>query len=119
VLKPLEFNPGSRFPEQVWCQILDSSAGNFFLGVCYHTPTDNILGPASHDELKDLLSEIGGSKKHFLLMGDFNYSFKRWPPTGAPTAEAHQFAECLDDNFFYSACHISYQKQFNTGPTHH
>jgi len=37
-----------------------------------------------------------------LCLSSFNYSFKKWPldaDTDAPSEEARQFIECLDDNF--------------------
>ena len=95
-LKPHEFHPASRFPEQVWCRIADSSGEDFYLGICYHTTTINIFGSGNNEELRDLLNEIelGGLKAHFILMGDLNYNFRKWPlqnDTGAPSAEAHHF----------------------------
>jgi len=101
-LQPVEFEPRSSFPEQVWCRIMDSAGEDFYLGVCYRTPTDSIFGSGNHAVLRDLVTEFGGSRKHFMLMGDLNYSFKKWPldvDTDAPTEEAKQFVECLDDNF--------------------
>jgi len=113
-LKPTEFKPGSRFPEQAWCRMLDSLGEELYLGVCYRTPTDNIFGSGNHEELRDLLCEIGGSKKHFMLIGDFNYSFRNWPlgsDTDAPTVEAQQFVECLDDNFLTQ--HVTFPTRKN------
>jgi len=102
VLQPVEFEPRSNFPEQVWCRILDSKGGEFYLGVCYRTPTDSIFGSRNHAALRELVTELAGSRKHFVLIEDLNYSFKKWPldaDTDAPSEEARQFIECLDDNF--------------------
>jgi len=102
VLQPVEFDPRSNFPEQVWCRILDSKGGEFYLGVCYRTPTDSIFGSGNHAALQELVTELAESRKHFMLVGDLNYSFKKWPldaDTDAPSEEARQFIECLDDNF--------------------
>ena len=110
-LQPIEFVPHSSFPEQVWCRILDSANEDFHLGLCYRTPTDNIFGSGNHDALRDLLSTLGETKKHFMLMGDFNYCFKTWPSdsiTDSLSEEARQFTDCLDDNFFV---------QYVTSPT--
>jgi len=114
ILKPLEFNPRSTFPEQVWCRILDLSGGDFYLGVVYRTPTDNIVGSGNHDELRNLLTEVGESLKHFILIGDFNYSFRKWPignDTDTPTAEAQLFVDCLDDNFLTQ--HVTFSTRKN------
>ena len=97
--QPVEFEPRSNFPEQVWYQILDSK-GDFYLGVCYRTPTDSIFGSENHDALQELVTELSGCRKNFTLDGDLNYSFKKWPldaDTDAPSEEARQFIECLDD----------------------
>jgi len=64
--------------------------------------TDSIFGSGNHDVLRDLINIHGESKKHFVLMGDFNYSFKKWPPdrvTDVLTEESKNFIDCLDDNF--------------------
>jgi len=82
---------------------VDSSGEDFYLGVRYRTPTNNIFGSSNHEELRDLLSELGELKAHSILMGNLNYSFRKWPlqnDTDAPSSEAHQFVECLDDYFF-------------------
>jgi len=37
------------------------------------------------------------------MMGDFNYRYREWPPTlndHTITADALQFFNCLEDNFF-------------------
>jgi len=102
VLQPVEFEPRSNFPEQVGCRILDSKGGEFYLGVCYRTPTDSIFGSGNHTALQELVTELAASRKHFMLVGDLNYSFKKWPldaDTDAPSEEVRQFIECLDDNF--------------------
>lgn len=114
ILKPFEVSPSTGFPEQVWCGISDSSGRDFYLGVCYRTPTDNIFGSGNHEVLRELLTEIGGSDKHFILIGDFNYSFRKWPIANdmdAPTTEAQQFVECLDDNFFTQ--HVTFPTRKN------
>ena len=101
-LQPVEFEPRSKFPEQVWCRILDSKSEEFYMGVCYRTPTDSIFGSGNHVALQELVTELAESKRHFMLVGDLNYSFKKWPldaDTDAPTEEARQFIDCLDDNF--------------------
>jgi len=99
-----EFVPQTKFPEQVWCQFEDIRRDKFFVGVCYRTPTDTklIFDLDTHGAVRELISEIGSSGRHFLLMGDFNYAFVQWPPF--PNVErlsnyASQFCECLDDNF--------------------
>jgi len=114
VLQPAEFVPDSNFPEQVWCRILDSAGEDFYIGVCYRTPTDSIFGSGNHDTLRDLINTFGESNKHFVLMGDFNYSFKKWPSdcvADVLTEEARKFVDCLDDNFLTQ--HVTFPTRKN------
>jgi len=78
-LQPAEFVPDSNFPELVWCKILDSAGEDFCLDVLYRTPTDGIFGSGNHDTLRDLSNTFEESRKNFVLMGDFNYRFKKLP----------------------------------------
>ena len=92
-----------RFPEQTWCYFLDANKNKCYLGICYRTPTYSIYGSHNHDLIKELLSELRSSKKHFVLMGDYNYRFKSWPPSNVDndiTREATEFYDCLEENFF-------------------
>ena len=93
----------SKFPEQIWCYVLDSTGHRCYIGVCYRFPTVNIYGSDNHDLLQDIVNELGAKQKHFVLMGDFNYRYQSWPPelekSGIP-AEAAQFCHCIKDNFF-------------------
>ena len=68
VFQPAEFVPDSSFPEQVWCRILDSAGEDFYLSVCYRTPTDGIFGSGNHDALRDLGNTLGELKKYFVLI---------------------------------------------------
>ena len=92
----------SKFPEQIWCYVLDSTGHRCYIGVCYRFPTVNIYGSDNHDLLQDIVNELGAKQKHFVLMGDFNYRYQSWPPelekSGIP-AEAAQFCHCIEDNF--------------------
>jgi len=52
--------------------------------------------------MRELISELRSTKKHFVLMGDFNYRFKAWPPSNTDneiTREATEFYDCLEENF--------------------
>lgn len=92
----------SNFPEQVWCYFLDARKVKCYVGVCYRTPTLDIYGSLNHDLLHDVINELGYSKKHFMLMGDFNYRYTCWPPgtdSSTVSREAVEFSECLEDNF--------------------
>jgi len=80
--------------------------------VCYRTPTDSIFGSGNHDVLRDLVNILGESKKHFVLMVDFHYSFRKWPPdrvTDVLTEESKNFIDCSDDNFLTqkAECYIT------------
>lgn len=91
-----------RFPEQTWCYILDANKRKCYLGICYRTPTFNIYGSHNHDLMRELITELRSTKKHFVLMGDFNYRFKTWPPSNTDneiTREATEFYDCLEENF--------------------
>jgi len=80
---------------------LDSAGSRFHVGICYRTPSDGIYGTGNHDLLRNVINELGGTKKHFMLMGDFNYRFLQWPPSdsGSAAVEAHCFYQTLEDNF--------------------
>ena len=42
----------SKFPEQIWCYVLDSTGHRCYVGVCYRSPTVNIYGSDNHDLLQ-------------------------------------------------------------------
>ena len=100
-LRASAYKPETQFPEQVWCYLKDSRDRKFYIGVCYRTPTADIFDGLNHELLRTLLGEFGSTGKHFLLMGDFNYRFDRWPVLSCDglTADAERFITCLDDNF--------------------
>ena len=113
-LNAVQYTLMSRFPEQVWCYFSDSKGSHFYVGVCYRTPTVNIYGSGNHDLLQDTINELGSTKKHFVLMGDFNYRYLHWPPLANDyniTVEANQFYHCLEDDFFYTTCRLQHQKR--------
>ena len=58
--------------------------------------------------MRDLIDEIGTTRRHFLLMGDFNYTYSRWPPaldSDRLSSDSKKLCECLDDNFLVQ--HVS------------
>jgi len=62
-------------------------------------------GSENHDLLQSLikLNEVGITKKHFMLMGGFNYRTLSWPPLAHDsnvTREVIDFCDCLEENFF-------------------
>jgi len=69
--------------------------------VCYRTPSADIYGSGNHNLLREVIGELGSSRKHFVLMGDFNYRFLQWPPldTSSAPAEGLQFYQALEENF--------------------
>ena len=92
-----------KFPEQVWCYLLDSKGHRLYIGVCYRSPSDNIFGSGNHDLLQGIVNELGSTRKHFVLMGDCNYRYLSWPPLlhdHCNLVEASQFYHCIEDNFF-------------------
>jgi len=104
-LNAVQYTLMSRFPEQVWCYFSDSKGSHFYVGVCYRTPTVNIYGSGNHDLLQDTINELGSTKKHFVLMGDFNYRYLHWPALANDyntTVEANQFYHCLEDIFLHN-----------------
>jgi len=103
-LHAVEFVPDSNFPEQIWCQIQSHKQDKFYIGVCYRTPSPSIFQINIHSALRELISKTATSGKHFMLMGDFNYAFSRWPPLpdiDGLDCHAKEFCSCLDDNFLY------------------
>jgi len=75
-LCPVQCKLQSAFPEQVWCYILDSNEYPFYIGVCYRSPTVNVYGNGNHELLKDITNKLSASKRHFVMMGDFNYRYQ-------------------------------------------
>lgn len=71
------------------------------VGVCYRTPTERIFGHSNHNQLRELIKEVGS--KHHILMGDFNYPGIQWShyegQLVTPTEEAKLFHECVEDKF--------------------
>jgi len=105
-LHAVQCNLSSKFPEQVWCYVLDSKGHHCYIGVCYRSPSVNIYGSGNHALLQDIINELGATRKHFVLMGDFNYRYQAWPPeldNYNISTEAAQFCHCIEDNFFYTA----------------
>ena len=110
-LNAVKFTPKTHYPEQVWCCLLDSRQYQIHVGICYRTPTVNIYGTGNHYLLRDLINEAGSSKKHFILMGDFNYRFIHWPPLSdhqRVTNKAADFYHCLYTTFLYTTRRILY-----------
>jgi len=70
-LNAVKFIPKTHYPEHVWCCLLDSRQNQVHVGVCYRTPTVNIYGTGNHDLLRDMINEVGRSKKHFHFNGRF------------------------------------------------
>ena len=102
-LSAIQCELSTDFPEQVWCYFEDINNTKCYVAVCYRTPNAEIFGTPNHDLLQDVLKELGTTKKHFMLMGDFNYRFTSWPPhsdDNVITRDAGDFCECVDDNFF-------------------
>ena len=73
-LCPVQCELQSAFPEQVWCYIFDSNGYRFYIGVCYRSPTINVYGNGNHELLRDIISKLSASKRHFVMMGDCNFS---------------------------------------------
>ena len=77
ILCPVQCELLSKFPEQVWCYIPDSKGHRFYIGVCYRSPTVNIYGNGNHELLRDVINELGLSKRHFVMMGDYKLQISR------------------------------------------
>ena len=101
-LNAVEVMPTSKFPEQVWCSITNNKNVKLLIGVVYRTPSDDIYGGGNHELLRELLNDLGNLKRHFMLMGDFNYRFDQWPPLDGigMNKETKEFVYCVEDNFF-------------------
>jgi len=79
-LHAVQVNLSAKFPEQVWCYVLDTKGHRCYIGVCYRSPTVNIYGSGNHVLLQDIVNELGATRKHFVMMGDCNYRYQSWPP---------------------------------------
>lgn len=92
----------TKFPEQIWCSLINSKRVEMLIGVLYRTPTNDIFGSGNHELLRELLTELSTKNKHFVLMGDFNYRYRQWPPADASEVgpNASHFYDCLEENFF-------------------
>ena len=75
-----QYTPVSKFPEQAWCRLTSSRNAETLVGVLYRTPSNDIYDGGNHDSLIELMDELSSGNKHFVVMGDFNYNFDRWPP---------------------------------------
>jgi len=95
VLKPLELQLSSPFQDHIWCKV-----GNLVIGVCYRSSNRNIVGSDNDSYLCQLLRDV--SKKHFLLMGDFNYPNIDWHHctiTDLASSDCKSFVESFNDCF--------------------
>jgi len=70
---------------QTWCYMLDANKRKCYVGICYRTPTFNIYGSHDHDLMRELITELRSTKKHFVLMGDFNYRSIKYKKTNTVT----------------------------------
>lgn len=90
----------SKFPEQAWCRFRNSEGDMVYVRVCYRTPSVDIFGSDGHDSLRSQVNEIGQSKKHFILMRDFNYRLGTWPPQyGALSGDEQNCYDCVEYNY--------------------
>ena len=74
----------------------------FVLDGKYHWSFLPTFGSGNHELLRELLTELSMESKHFVLMGDFNYRYRQWPPADASEVgpNASHFYDCLEENFF-------------------
>ena len=100
-LDPTEFSPTTKFPEHVWCKVMDRDRKELFMGVCYRSANTELFEDGSHELLRQLLAEVGD--KNVLIMGDLNYRGIEWDRLQLlPQAnkECQQFLEAVEDNFY-------------------
>lgn len=98
-LQAMEFWPKTQFPEQTWCVIKDKCNKEYYVGIIYRSPNDDIHGSQVAGVLRDLLSEV--HSKNLVLMGDFNYGNIDWntlQPGHSATADTVLFLDCIEIN---------------------
>ena len=100
----LNLYPTPTLPNRFGVKLRTSNKDKFYIGVCYRTPSASIFQIDTHSALRELISTTATSGNHFILMGDFNYPFSRWPPhpdIDGLDRNAKEFCSCLEDNFLY------------------
>jgi len=88
----------ARFPEQIWCHVLDANKKKCYLGICYQTPTYKPW----FDERIDYRATF--HEEELCSYGRL-YRFKTWSSSNANneiTREATEFYDCLEENFLYT-----------------
>ena len=91
----------TKFPEHVWCRVMDSDRKELLIGVCYRSGNTELFEDGSHGLLRQLLAEVGD--KNVLIMGDLNYRGIDWDRLQLlPQAnrECQLFLEAVEDNFY-------------------
>ena len=107
-IKSVEHYVETDFPEHVWSKLVDCAGRELIIGVCYRTPTESIFGKSIHEKLRKLLAEV--SKKHVVLMGDFNYPGIDWGTLqyhSTASEEARLFLNCVEDCFLTQHVNIT------------
>lgn len=98
---PIEFHAKTEYLEHVWCKIKGVEGDELYIGVCYRSNNDEIVGIENHSLLRNLLTEV--SNKRILVMGDFNYAGLKWnnniEEAVSSSVEGRLFVDCLEDNF--------------------
>ena len=87
-LAPTEFHTKSQYGEHVWCSI-----GDLLVGVCYRSTNLVVVGDDNEAKLHHLLQEV--SKKHMLLIGDFNHPDIDWKSHSVNPPAPPDSVKCL------------------------
>ena len=98
----------NSFSDQTWCRIETAGCRDFFLGICYRSPTDTAQSDENGRQLVELIGSMKG--KSFMLMGDFNYPDIDWEHFQCRSSDGQQFLDSVEDAFL---------TQHVTGPTRH
>ena len=99
-LKPVEYLTRAKYPEHVWCRIKDVKNQDLLIRVCYLSDNANIFAAKNHQDLVNLLNEVGS--QHILVLGDFNYKDIDWNANAGPqtsNGDCQMFIDCLEENF--------------------
>ena len=111
-LRPTAFNPHTKFPEQIWCELYANTAYSIKIGILYKTMSKLLYDDNIDDLIQALMQEM--SSQHFVLMGDFNYPDIDWDQhqcSSSASKETKKFLDVIDDSFVTQ--HVTFPTRMN------
>jgi len=99
-LNASNFMPRTKFPEQVWCKIVNSCGAELLIGACYRSDNKNkkLYPDGSHAVLRNLIDEVNPKIWYCLVI----LIIQQWQNRSAlavDTDETTNFLNCIDDNY--------------------